>query len=130
MRAVGMRGGDLFAGRFEIDRLAGSGGMGDVYRAIDRDAGSAVALKVLRVDAGASERFEAWFAHEGEVLARLQHPSIVRHVAHGVAPSGELYLAMEWLEGEDLAARIGRGRLSPDEAVAVARRTAGALAAA
>ena len=53
----------------------------------------------------------ARFQREANVLATLRHPGIVRYVAHGRAESGEPYLAMEWLEGEDLAERLARGPL-------------------
>jgi ATP/maltotriose-dependent transcriptional regulator MalT len=113
------------AGRFRIERLVGTGGMGAVYRALDTLSGEAVALKVL-LDRGAeAERF----AREAEVLAGLRHPAIVRYAAHGTTDSGEPYLAMEWLEGEDLAARLRRGPLGVDETVALVTRVAEALAA-
>jgi serine/threonine protein kinase len=97
-----MKPGDLIAGRFEIERLASTGGMGLVYRAIDRRTGGPVALKSLhRPDTGL-DRFE----REAEVLAELDHPAIVRYVAHGRDGDGHGWLAIEWLEGADLGARL------------------------
>jgi hypothetical protein len=119
--------GDLVANRFELRDLRGSGGMGAVYRAWDRDAEQTVALKVLTRD-GAQD--VARFAREAEVLRTLDHPRIVRYVAHGSTQSGELFLAMEWLDGEDLEARLARGRLTVPDALRVARGVAEALAAA
>lgn len=119
-----MKTGDVVADRFEIEGLAGSGGMGRVYRALDRALGGTVALKVMDARAP-SERFE----REAEVLARLHHPHIVRYVAHGFSRSGH-YLAMEWLDGEDLAARLARGVLQPEETLLVAKQAAEALGAA
>jgi hypothetical protein len=121
------REGTIVADRFEIERLAGSGGMGLVYRARDRVSGNSVALKVLasRVDQGDAV---TRFMREANMLARLRHPAIVEYVSHGVTPAGEAYLAMEWLEGEDLASRLARGALSLQDAVALARRAAEALA--
>src|SRR5687768_5651011 len=99
--------------------------MGVVLRAADRHAGGEVALKVVpAADPVVAERF----AREAAVLASLSHPGIVRYVAHGQVPGGPAYLAMEWLAGETLAARIARGALAPAEAVAVTRRVAEALA--
>jgi serine/threonine protein kinase len=72
---------------------------------------------------------DARFEREAQLLSELSHPGLVRYVAHGVAPSGERYLVMEWLEGEDLARRIQRSRLSIDEALLLATRVAEALAA-
>lgn len=117
--------GDLIAGRYLIERTAGSGGMGTVYRALDQYSGCPVALKLLNSsgDAHESERF----IREGRLLAELRHPGIVGYVAHGQDTSGALYLAMDWLEGEDLATRLRRGPLSVSESVLLLRRLAEAL---
>jgi eukaryotic-like serine/threonine-protein kinase len=116
--------GDVVANRFEIERFAGVGGMGTVYRALDRETGTPVALKILL--RGSAERF----LREARVLAELAHPRIVRHVAHGALPHGDPYLAMEWLQGEDLAHRLERGPLSVSDGVTVGRAVADALSAA
>src|SRR5580704_554950 len=73
-----LKAGDVLSNRFVIDRLAGGGGMGTVYRALDRVTGQAVALKVAQRDL-----HEDRFAREARVLAELDHPAIVRYVAHG-----------------------------------------------
>ncbi|MBZ0232957.1 MAG: serine/threonine protein kinase, partial [Deltaproteobacteria bacterium] len=119
-----MRPGELVAGRFEVEIHVGSGGMGSVHRARDRESGALVALKRLRVaDADASRRF----LREAELLARLRHPGIVSYVAHGLDDAGEPYLAMAWIDGEDLAHRLARGPLDEREAQALARSCLGAL---
>src|SRR5207302_1691845 len=117
----------VIAQRFEVERMAGSGGMGAVYLARDLRAGAPVAVKVLhghRLEQGAR------FAREAEVLAGLSHPAVVRYVAQGLTLEGEAFLAMEWLDGEPLSARVARGRLSLHEGVALGFRLAEALAAA
>ncbi|WP_159397690.1 serine/threonine-protein kinase [Sorangium cellulosum] len=114
----------VFADRFELERIAGSGGMGDVYRARDRHNSEQVALKLLR---SSDAQLVARFQREARLLAELRHPAIARHVAHGVAEQGQHYLAMEWLEGEDLAARLARGPLGLDEGIALVHRVAEAL---
>ncbi|WP_437738763.1 protein kinase domain-containing protein [Sorangium sp. So ce1335] len=122
-----MRPGVTVADRFRIDALAGSGGVGSVYRATDLTDGSPVALKMLhRGDEHEERRLE----REARLLAELRHPGIVRYVAHGVTGDRQPYLALEWLDGEDLAARVARERLGVDGAVALLRRLAGALGAA
>jgi serine/threonine protein kinase len=78
-------------------------------------------VKIVRE---ASERFD----READLLARLSHPNIVRHVAHGRTESGEQFLAMEWLEGEDLQRRLQRGPLPVADAIGLARLVATALA--
>ncbi len=122
-----MKATEIVSGRFEIERLASSGGMAVVYRAIDRTTGTPVALKVLHAD---GVRFAGHFARESYVLAELDHPGIVRYIAHGSMPSGELFLAMEWLDGEDLAQRCKRGPLSVADTVTLGMRVAVALGAA
>jgi serine/threonine protein kinase len=118
--------GDTLADRFVIERLAGRGGMGTVYRAMDRMSGTRVALKVM----ARGERGDARFAQEARVLSELTHPAIVRYVAHGATSQGEPFLAMEWLEGEDLAQRLSRAGLSVAESLTVVRRVAEGLAVA
>ena len=101
-----MRAGEVIAEQFELIRLAGSGGMGQVWEARDRLQDARVAVKLLT---GTSQSGRTRFLREAVVLAQLRHPGIVRYVAHGVTPAEEIYLAMEWLEGEDLAHRLERG---------------------
>jgi serine/threonine protein kinase/tetratricopeptide (TPR) repeat protein len=119
--------GTVIGGRFVLEFQAGAGGMGHVYRARDLETKKPVALKVLRGhDALDVERFE----QEAAILAELHHPGVVRYVAHGIADTGQHWLAMEWLEGEDLAARLARRGLSVDETIALLASTADALASA
>jgi len=113
--------------RYEILSVLGRGGMGVVYRATDRASGEVVAVKVLlERHASAAERF----LREAAVLSGLDHPGIVRYGAHGVTEAGEPYLAMEWLDGENLAGRFGRGILTVDETLTLATQVSEALAAA
>lgn len=72
-----LREGEVLSERFVIERQAGSGGMGAVYRALDRMTGAPVAVKVMARGGGDEGRF----AQEGRVLAELSHPAIVRYVA-------------------------------------------------
>lgn len=101
--------------------------MGSVHRAIDRRTGDTVALKRIRAD---SPALLARFAIEREALASLDHPGIVRLVAHGETSDGRPFIAMEWLDGEDLSARLERGPLTPYEAAILGAGVAGALSAA
>src|SRR5438046_1715018 len=96
-------------GRFVVERLAGAGGTAHVYAAMDQHSHQRVALKVGPTGADLS-RFE----EEALVLEGLRHPSIVRYIAHGVH-GGASFLAMEWLEGEDLATLFERERLSLEQ---------------
>src|SRR4051812_32769824 len=117
--------GALVSGRFEVEELAAEGGMGSVYRCLDRLSGQRVALKVQPGAPGDLKRFE----REAQLLAELRHPSVVRYVAHGLLDGGQLYLAMEWLDGESLEARLARGPLSIGDAQRLAARLAEVLQA-
>ena len=117
--------GNVVAGRFQLLGEAGSGGMGTVYRARDLTDGATVAVKILT---GREVREAARFEQEAAILSGLAHPAIVRYLASGVAESGERFIAMEWLDGEDLGMRLDRRPVTVAEAVAMARRAAEALA--
>ena len=113
--------------RFELKSEAGTGGMGTVYQAIDRQTGAVVALKVLHVrTATESARFD----QEARLLAELSHPGIVHYFNRGTAPHGSPFIAMEWLEGETLEERLSRGSLGPAAVAHVACPVLEALAAA
>jgi len=119
-----MNPGLLVAGRFEIERLAGHGGMSTVFRAFDRaDSGRPVALKVLHAGRADEDRF----VREAEILALIDHPAFTRYVDFG-RHEERIYLASEWLEGYDLAERLDQGPLSLGDSLALAERLAGALA--
>jgi serine/threonine protein kinase len=118
---------ELIAERFAIEAVAGSGGMGAVYRARDTQTGAQVALKLLHSTGVAEiERF----IREAHILAELRHPGIVSYVGHGATAGGVPFLAMEWLEGEDLAQRMRRQPLSLDESLLLMQRIAEALSVA
>ena len=118
--------GAVIADRFELVAQAGAGGMGEVWRARDRASGVEVALKVVR-QLGAADLVR--FEREADVLERLAHPGIARHVAHGRGREGP-FLAMEWVEGSSLARALRERAPSVDETLALARALAPALACA
>ncbi|HEX6245985.1 MAG TPA: protein kinase, partial [Polyangiales bacterium] len=106
----------------------GRGGMGAVYRGQDVATGDAVAIKVIdRQLVSALERRR--FLREGNLLARLSHPAIVRHAGHGAMEDGRLFVAMEWLDGGDLHTRLTQGPLSLDDTLTLATRLCEGLAA-
>jgi tetratricopeptide (TPR) repeat protein len=114
----------VIAERFEILREAGAGGMSTVFQALDRASGRHVALKMLDLKAG---DFAGRFQREAKALSELQHPGIVAYVDHGTTKHGQRYLAMEWLDGEDLAARITRAGLTIAESLQIGRAVAEAV---
>jgi serine/threonine protein kinase len=115
---------DLLVDRFEIEQRIRRGGMGEVFRARDRVSNQVVAIKVL---SDGRDHHTARFAREVALLSELSHPGIVRYISHGATPSGEDFLVMEWLDGEDLRGRLERAPLTMSEAVTLATRVAEAL---
>ncbi len=119
----------LIAKRFAIETLANTGGMGAVYRAKDLQSGDLVAIKVLHVSVGTLDEADR-FAREVQILAELRHPAIVSYISHGVLETGQPYMVMEWLAGEELSRRLSRGPLSPRESLMLIRRITQALSVA
>ncbi|WP_437681269.1 serine/threonine-protein kinase [Sorangium sp. So ce131] len=131
----------LIAGRFHIEREVGRGGIGTVHRAFDAQTERYVALKIISA-ATTDAACQARLSREGQILSELDHPGIVRVVAFGTLESsawdaegrrieeGATFVAMEWLDGEDLATRQRRSPLVLRDALEVGRQVASALAAA
>ena len=94
-------------GRYEILDKLGEGAMGVVYRARDNALGRIVALKMLSAELGAEEELHQRFQREAEAIGRLSHPSIVTVYDLGEV-DGQLYMAMELLDGDDLRALIDK----------------------
>jgi serine/threonine-protein kinase len=114
-------------GDFRILSLLGEGGSGVVYAA--RWGHREVALKVLRADEVPTDSIRKKFLAEAKVLAGIEHPSVVKVLSFGELPDGRPYLAMEKLDGESLAARVARGPLPLEEALAVFEQVARAVSA-
>jgi len=105
--------GRIVAGRFEIVSLLGMGGYGAVYRALQRPLDRPVALKLMR---HADDLAVARFEREARVIAQLRHPNTVRLLDFGAADQGEVFMALELVQGETL-----RGAIDRDGALPVAR---------
>jgi tetratricopeptide (TPR) repeat protein len=103
---------------------AGEGGMGRVYRCIDRTNGKRVALKVMSVS---GDDHLQRFAREVRVLAQLKHRAIVRYVDHGTLSAKIPYLAMEWVEGESLEGMPQAAPLSVRQTLSLGHRLCEAL---
>ena len=101
---------------YEILAPIGAGGMGEVYRVRDTKLGREVAIKVLPEAFSRDKERMARFEREAKLLASLNHANIA--TLYGLEESdGQLYLAMELVEGETLAERIARGPIPIDEAI-------------
>jgi serine/threonine protein kinase len=124
------RPGDVFAGRFTIIERIGSGGMGVVYKAIDKALDCEVALKLIRPEMAENPSYLERFRREVRITRQITHPNICR--VHDIG-SGEglLYLSMEWIEGETLQQLLRKaGTLKEGRALAIAESIARALEAA
>ncbi|MFE3255816.1 serine/threonine-protein kinase [Nocardia sp. NPDC059091] len=115
-------------GTYRLERLLGSGGMGEVWLARDR-TGSTVAVKVLSAANSADQGYRRRFEREARLGAQLHHPHIVPIRAFGEI-DGHLFLEMAYIEGIDLAARLRSGTMAPARAVEVITQAAEALDAA
>lgn len=111
--------GALLAGRFEVVKLLGAGGMGEVYEAKDRRLGRRVAVKVLPERYASDAHYRARLEQEALSISSLSHPNIC--ALHDYGSDGpRLFLVMEFVHGETLESRLRRGPLLPEEAVQLA----------
>ncbi len=114
---------------YKITAHLGTGGMGEVYQAIDSKLGRRVAIKLLPAAFASDAERLSRFRREAQVLASLNHPNIA-HI-YGLEESGETRcIVMELVEGETLQARLQRAPVPVDEALAIAKQIAEALDAA
>ena len=133
--------GSVIAGRFEIIRFLGQGGMGEVYEVRDLELGDRLALKTIRPEIACDENIIIRFKREIQLARRVTHPNVCRifdlghHVPMGGGPSEPksriTFLTMELLDGETLAQRMRRqGPITTIEAFPLVQQMAEALAAA
>lgn len=108
-------------GRYEILGRLGSGGMGEVFEARDRQLHRRVAIKVLAASHALSEKGRKRFLREARAASSVDHPNIC--TVHDVGETDQhLYIVMSRYEGETLEARLQKGRLSADQALEIARQ--------
>src|SRR5215212_2860531 len=112
--------GQTVAGRYDLIELLGSGGMGQVYRARDRELDELVALKVIRAELATASDIAARFRHEVKLARRVTHENVARTFEIGQV-DGVMFCTMQLVDGESLAHRLARERRLPAaEAVAIA----------
>jgi eukaryotic-like serine/threonine-protein kinase len=137
-RSLDIVAGDVLCDRFRIVREIAEGGMGRVFEAFDTELSVQVALKVIRPDIVSIPQAVSRFRQEVRLARSITHPHVCRtfdiergiHVSHGQRTE-IVFLTMEFLFGETLAARIKRnGALPLGEALTIARQIADALHAA
>ena len=115
--------------QYRIDRELGRGGMGVVYLGWDEALERPVAIKTLRVEIASDASLMQRLRREARLLALMSHPYIAA-ILDVEEAGGRLYLVLEYLDGESLAARLGRGPMAVEEALRTGRRIAEALASA
>jgi eukaryotic-like serine/threonine-protein kinase len=122
--------GDVLGGRYEILQLLGEGGMGAVYKAMDRELNRPVALKLIRPELAANPSILARFKQELLLARQVTHRNVIRIYDLGDA-DGVKFITMEFVEGEDLRGLIKqKKKLSPEEAVEIIQQACRALEAA
>jgi serine/threonine-protein kinase len=116
--AAGVREGDVLAGKYRVERLLGTGGMGVVVAAHHIQLDQRVALKFLLPSALGNPESVARFAREARAAVKIQSEHVVRVIDVGALPDGAPYMVMECLEGRDLAAWLKEsGPLPVEQAV-------------
>ena len=117
--------------KYRIEQLLAHGGMGAVYRARDVRLDRLVALKVVRAELLGDSEARQRFRREAQIVAGLQHPSIVSIFDYGTFADGGAYLVMELVRGEDLRRVLQReGWLDPERALQILNAVCGAMEAA
>ena len=118
--------GSVFAG-YQVERILGRGGMGDVYLARHPRLPRSDALKLMSEELSRNEVYRQRFSSEADLACQVQHDSVVRVYDRG-EDNGRLWLAMEYIDGRDLADVLtAEGRLPMDRAVSLLERIAAGL---
>lgn len=118
--------GSMVAG-YRIERILGVGGMGAVYLAANPTLPRFDALKVLSPELSRDRDFRARFTREADVAAALQHPQIVSVYNRGSTDDGQLWIAMQFVDGTDADDALRAGTMTPQRAVHIITEVAKAL---
>jgi tetratricopeptide (TPR) repeat protein/predicted Ser/Thr protein kinase len=122
--------GDVLGGRYEILQLLGEGGMGAVYKAMDRELDRPVALKLIRPQLASNPSILARFKQELLLAHQVTHKNVIRIYDLGDA-DGVKFITMEFVDGEDLRGLIQeKKKFSPEDAVEIMQQVCRALEAA
>ncbi len=119
--------GSTFAGRYQVIEELGHGGMGRVYKVHDTKIGEKIALKLIRPEAGLDKTSLERFSNELKLARKIRHKNVCQMFDLG-EDQGTRYITMEYVHGEDLKQLIRKvGRLSPGQAIGIARQVCDGL---
>ncbi|MCL2449490.1 MAG: serine/threonine protein kinase, partial [Polyangiaceae bacterium] len=117
MTETGVEVGDVLAGKYQVERVLGSGGMGVVVAARHLQLDERVALKFLRPEAGEHPEALSRFAREAKAAVKIKSEHVARVIDVGTLENGSPFIVMEFLEGKDLGAwLLANGPLRVDQA--------------
>ena len=120
--------GGTFAKRYQIIEELGKGGMGRVYKVLDKEIGEKVALKLLNPEIAAESKTIERFRNELKTARQISHKNVCR-MYHFAKDEDTHYITMEYVRGEDLKSMIRMmGRLSPGQTVSIAKQVCEGLA--
>jgi tetratricopeptide (TPR) repeat protein/predicted Ser/Thr protein kinase len=121
--------GSVIAGRYEILKLLGEGGMGAVYKARDQEVDRLIALKVIRPELAGHSSVLQRFKQELILARTVTHRNVIRIYDLGVS-EGCRFITMEFIDGRDLSSVLEERKLAPEEVVKILRQVCAALEAA
>ena len=126
--AYGIPPGTLLVNTYEVERLLGGGGMGEVYLARHTGLGTQHAVKVIRPSMAVNRQVMDLFYREAKVLRGVRHDAVVSYDGFVRDAEGRDYLVMEYVDGPSLAERLRQGPLPLDEVLTLRDRLAAGLA--
>jgi len=120
--AKGLKTGTTFASRYEVIEELGKGGMGRVYKALDKEINEEVAIKLLKPEIASDETTVERFRNELKFARKISHKNVCR-MYHIAKEEGTPYITMEYVPGEDLKSLVKRkGKLADEEAISIAKQ--------
>ncbi len=126
--AKGLTTGTTFASRYDVVEELGKGGMGRVYKALDKEINEEVAIKLLKPEIASDESTVERFRNELKFARKISHKNVCR-MYHIAKEEGTPYITMEYVPGEDLKSLIKRkGKLADGEAISIAKQVCEGLA--
>ena len=126
--AKGLTKGTTFASRYEVIEEVGKGGMGRVYKALDKEINEEVALKLLKPEIASDESTIERFRNELKFSRKIAHKNVCK-MYHLAKDEETPYITMEYVSGEDLKSLVKKkGKLSDEEAISIAKQVCEGLA--